>query len=49
MNENDGSLVSEPPVAEDEDPHEGERQVEGQDLVTEEFRGFERDQSRRRL
>ena len=49
MNENDGSLVSEPPVAEDEDPNEGERQVEEPDLVTEEFRGFERDHSRRRL
>ena len=49
MNDNDDSLVSEPPDAEDEEPNESERQMEEPDLVTEEFRGFERDQLRRSL
>ena len=32
-------VASEPPTDEDEDPNEGERQVEEPDVETEEFRG----------
>ena len=45
----DGSPVSEPLIDKDEDPNEGERQVEESDLVTEESREIGRDQLRRRL
>ena len=47
--DDDGSPVSEAPIDEDEDPSEGERQVEEPDLVTEESREIEGDQLRRRL
>ena len=36
IDDDDGSPVSEAPIAEDEDPNEGERQVEEPDHVTEE-------------
>ena len=47
--DDDGSLVSEAPVDEDEDPNEGERHVEEPDRVTEEPREIQSDQLRRRL
>ena len=49
IDDDDGSLVSEAPVDEDEDPNEGERQVEELDFVTEESREIKSDQWRRRL
>ena len=47
--DDNGPPVSEPPVAENEDHSEDEKQVEKLDLVTEESRNIERDQFRRRL
>ena len=44
----DGSPVSEAPIDEDDDPKEGERQVEEPDRVTEEYREIQSDQFRRR-
>ena len=49
MNDDNGPPVTEPMVAENEDPNEDERQVEEPDLVTEESRGIERDQLLGRL
>ena len=49
IDDDDGSPVSEAPIDDDEDPNEGERQVQEPDLVTEESREIESDQLRRRL
>ena len=49
IDDDDGSLVSEAPIYEDEDPNEGQRQVEEPDLVTDEPREIESHQLRRRL
>ena len=48
IDDDDGSPVSQAAI-DDEDPNEGERQVEEPGLVTEESREIESDQLRRRL
>ena len=47
IDDDDGSPVSEAAIDEDEDPNEGERQVEEPGLVTEESREIPSDQLRR--
>ena len=49
IDDDDGSPVSEAAIDEDENPNEGERQVEEPGLVTEESREIPSDQLRRRL
>ena len=49
VEDDDGSLVLEAPIDEDEEPNEGEGQAEAPDFMTEESREIECDQLRRRL
>ena len=49
IDDDDGSPVSEAAIDEDEDPNDGERQVEEPSLVTEDSQEIVNDQLRRRL